>query len=40
MRVLGFADDSDPAKMAAAGAEVFFDLAEVPWRLGLASPPT
>jgi beta-phosphoglucomutase-like phosphatase (HAD superfamily) len=39
MRVLGFAEDSDPVKMADAGAEVFYDLAEVPWRLGLVPPP-
>ncbi len=35
MRVLGFSDDSDPEAMRAAGAEVFFDMAEVPALLGL-----
>lgn len=39
MRVLGFAVDSDPERMAAAGAEVFFGMAEVPWRIGIAPPP-
>lgn len=35
MRVLGYAHDADPAEMAATGAEVFLDLAEVPALLGL-----
>lgn len=39
MRVLGFAEDSDPLLMEQAGAEVFYDMAEVPWRLGLAPAP-
>jgi beta-phosphoglucomutase-like phosphatase (HAD superfamily) len=36
MRVLGYAADEDPGRLAAAGAEVFTDLHEVPARLGLA----
>ncbi|MDO9352165.1 MAG: HAD family phosphatase [Solirubrobacteraceae bacterium] len=39
MRVLGYAVDSDPERMRAAGAEVFFDLHEVAWRVGIASQP-
>lgn len=36
MRVLGYAADEDPGRLAAAGAEVIFELHEVPARLGLA----
>lgn len=36
MRVLGYAADEDPGRLAAAGAEVFTDLHEVAARLGLA----
>jgi beta-phosphoglucomutase-like phosphatase (HAD superfamily) len=39
MRVLGYAADEDPARLAAAGAEVLLDLHEVPARLGLATAP-
>jgi beta-phosphoglucomutase-like phosphatase (HAD superfamily) len=39
MRVLGYAVDSDPDRMHAAGAEVFFDLHEVAWRIGIAPTP-
>lgn len=35
MRVLGFADDADPERMRAAGAEVIFSLHDVPGLLGL-----
>ncbi|MDQ8044478.1 MAG: HAD family phosphatase [Solirubrobacteraceae bacterium] len=35
-RVLGLATDSDPEAMRSAGAEVFFDMAEVPWRIGIS----
>lgn len=35
MRVLGYAHDADPERMAATGAEVLDDLAEVPALLGL-----
>lgn len=35
MRVLGFAHDADPERMAATGAEVFYDLGDVPALLGL-----
>jgi beta-phosphoglucomutase-like phosphatase (HAD superfamily) len=36
MRVLGYAADEDPARLAAEGAEVIMDLLEVAARLGLA----
>jgi HAD superfamily hydrolase (TIGR01509 family) len=35
MRVLGFGADSDPEALAAAGAEVFMSLGDVPSLLGL-----
>lgn len=38
MRVLGYAADEDPARLAAAGAEVVHDLHDVPQRLGIAEP--
>lgn len=37
MRVLGFAARTDPRELEAAGAEVFFDMLELPARLGLPS---
>lgn len=40
MRVLGFSADADPALMAEAGAEVFHDMTEVAWRIGLVPAPT
>ena len=35
MRVLGYAADEDAGRLAEAGAEVFYDMAEVPALLGL-----
>lgn len=35
MRVLGYAADEDPERLAAAGAEVFFNMDEAPRLLGL-----
>jgi HAD superfamily hydrolase (TIGR01509 family) len=35
MRVLGYAADADPQSLAAAGAEVFRDMAELPALIGL-----
>lgn len=35
MRVLGYAADADPDILRAVGAEVFYDMAEVPTLLGL-----
>jgi HAD superfamily hydrolase (TIGR01509 family) len=35
MRVLAYAVDADPAALLAAGGELFYDLFEVPERLGL-----
>lgn len=40
MRVLGFSADADPELMAEAGAEVFHDMSEVAWRIGIVTSPT